>query len=74
MDFNTMVKKQEEIEQLKKEKKALIERLNSCQSVIEIASETIAEWFEDEDSRGDIYLDLIGELAPNEELLMKLKL
>ena len=73
MDFNTMVKKQEEIEQLKKEKKALIERLNSCQSVIEIAAETIAEWFEDEDSRGDIYLDLIGELAPNEELLMKLK-
>ena len=73
MDFNTMVKKQEEIDQLRKEKKASIERLNSCQSVIEIAAETIAEWFEDEEDRGDIYLDLIGELAPNEELLMKLK-
>ena len=73
MNFETIVKKQEELEQLKKEKKALIKRLESCQLVIENASETIAEWFEDEDSRGDIYLDLIGELAPTEELLMKLK-
>ena len=73
MSFNTIVKKQEEIDRLKKEKKALIERLNSCQSVIENASETIAEWFEDEDSRGDIYTDLIAELAPTEELLIKLK-
>jgi hypothetical protein len=41
--------------------------------VIENASETIAEWFEDEEDRGDIYLDLIGEIAPTEELLIKLK-
>ena len=71
--MDSMVKKQKEIEQLRKEKEALIERLNSCQSVIEMAAETIAEWFEDEEDRGDIYLDLIGELAPNEELLIKLK-
>jgi chromosome condensin MukBEF complex kleisin-like MukF subunit len=73
MDFNTMVKKQEEIELLKKEKKALIERLESCNSVIEEASETIEEWFEDEKDRGDIYINLIAELAPNEELLIKIK-
>ena len=73
MDFNTMVKKQEEIEFLKKEKKALIERLESCNSVIEEASDTIEEWFEDEKDRGDIYINLIAELAPNEELLIKIK-
>ena len=73
MDFNTMVKKQEEIELLKKEKKALIKRLESCNSVIEEASETIEEWFEDEKDRGDIYINLIAELAPNEELLIKIK-
>ena len=65
MDFNTIVKK--------KEKKALIERLESCNSVIEEASETIEEWFEDEKDRGDIYINLIAELAPNEELLIKIK-
>mgnify|MGYP003631116071 FL=1 len=73
MDFNTIVKKQKEIELLKKEKKSLIERLESCNSVIEEASETIEEWFEDEKDRGDIYINLIAELAPNEELLIKIK-
>lgn len=73
MNFETIVKKQEELERLKKENKALIKRLESCQLVIENASETIAEWFEDEEDRGDIYLDLIGEIAPTEELLIKLK-
>jgi len=69
----TIVKKQEELEQLKKENKALIKRLESSHSVIEYAAETIAEWFQEEEDRGDVYLDLIAELAPNEELLMKLK-
>tara|TARA_R100000541_G_scaffold57954_2_gene68530 strand:- start:641 stop:871 length:231 start_codon:yes stop_codon:yes gene_type:complete len=69
----TIVKKQEELEQLKKENKALIKRLESSHSVIENAAETIAEWFQEEEDRGDVYLDLIAELAPNEELLMKLK-
>ncbi len=69
----TIVKKQEELEQLKKENKALIKRLESSHSVIENAAETIAGWFQQEEDRGDVYLDLIAELAPNEELLMKLK-
>lgn len=62
-----------EIERLKKENKALIERLKASQEVIEDASETIAGWFQQEEDRGQIYLDLIGELAPNEELLRKIK-
>ena len=72
MNFETMVKKQEEIEQLKRDKKALIERLNASHSVIDEAAETIAQWFNKEEDRGDIYLALLGELAPNEELLNKL--
>lgn len=65
-EFDRIVEKQEEIEQLKRDKKALIERLNACQCVIEIAtdSELLGE---------DIHLLLCGELAPNEELLIKLK-
>ena len=73
MNFDTIVKKQEELERLKKENKALIKRLKSSHSVIENAAETIAEWFQKEEDRGDVYLDLIAELAPNEELLIKLE-
>ena len=43
MNFDTIVKKQEELERLKKENKALIKRLKSSHSVIENAAETIAE-------------------------------
>lgn len=71
--FETIVKKQEEIEQLKRDKKALLERLNASHSAIDSASETIAEWFPNEDERGAIYNELIGELAPNEELLRSLE-
>jgi hypothetical protein len=53
--------------------KALIERLNECHAVMEQTAETIAEWFPNEDERGDIYLDLISELAPTEELLIKME-
>jgi len=47
----------------------LIERLNSCHQVIDSAAETIAEWFSNKDERGDIYIELLAELAPTEELL-----
>lgn len=47
----------------------LTERLQSSQSAIESAVETLDE----EGNRGTIYLELCGELAPNEELLIKIE-
>lgn len=52
---------------------ALKERLNQCLNVIDSATDTIEQWFPDEEDRGDIYFDLISELAPTEELLMKIE-
>lgn len=70
MNFETIVKKQEEIEQLKRDKKSLIERLKESNKVIDHASSELhAKGLTDT----DMYEDLCGELAPNEELLIKLE-
>lgn len=53
--------------------KALVDRLSANQAIIKEAAEVITEWFEDEDSRGDIYNDLIAEIKPTEELLNKIE-
>ena len=53
--------------------KALVERLEACHATMDSTAETIAEWFPNIVERGDIYLDLISELAPTEELLIKIE-
>lgn len=72
-EFDRIVEKQEEIEQLKRDKKALIERLEASHRVMDGIADAVESWFKTEEERGDTYFDLISELAPNEELLIKLK-
>tara|TARA_R110000803_G_scaffold185900_7_gene248334 strand:+ start:1225 stop:1425 length:201 start_codon:yes stop_codon:yes gene_type:complete len=65
MNFETMVKKQEEIERLKRDNKALIERLSASHKAMDKATDYSLE--------EEINILLISELAPNEELLERLK-
>ncbi len=60
-----------DIKRLQKENAELLERLKSSNAVIDNAAETIAEWFKTEEDRGDIYLELLGELAPNEDVIRR---
>tara|TARA_R100000995_G_scaffold84922_1_gene65896 strand:+ start:19878 stop:20282 length:405 start_codon:yes stop_codon:yes gene_type:complete len=52
--------------------KKLIKRLKESQRIIEDAAQTIADWFEDKESRGQVYQDLIEQKEKNRKLLQKI--
>ena len=59
-------------ENLEEQNKALIERLNACHSTIDTAIDMFKDMGLDlEDS--EAYIELLGELAPNEELLRSIE-
>jgi pyruvate carboxylase len=51
----------------------LIVRLESNQKAIQYATDMIEEWNPESYEELDYYVELIGELAENEELLIALK-
>lgn len=61
------------ISELEKNKTELQDRLNACHTVMDETSGNLLEWFPDDTKDSDMYLNLIGELAENEELLIKLE-
>tara|TARA_R110002096_G_scaffold382312_1_gene576195 strand:- start:1037 stop:1258 length:222 start_codon:yes stop_codon:yes gene_type:complete len=71
--FDTMVKKQEEIQELKKQNKALIERLNASHRALDNATESLTELFDKQFHEDNFYIEMVSELAPNEELLRSLE-
>lgn len=63
----------EQLKQLKKENELLIQRIKSCDLLIEDVICTLNEWFDDDDDKGDIYIDAIKELDYNKKILTKIK-
>jgi len=63
----------EQVKQLKKENELLIQRIKSCDLLIEDVICTLNEWFDDDDDKGDIYIDAIKELDYNKKILTKIK-
>jgi|9_EtaG_2_1085328.scaffolds.fasta_scaffold00412_5 hypothetical protein len=63
----------EQVKQLKKENELLIQRIKSCDLLIEDVICTLNEWFDDDDDKGDIYIDAIKELDYNKKILTKTK-
>tara|TARA_R100001440_G_scaffold46725_2_gene66434 strand:+ start:8189 stop:8407 length:219 start_codon:yes stop_codon:yes gene_type:complete len=61
------------IKQLKKENELLIQRIKSCDLLIEDVICTLNEWFDDDDDKGDIYIGAIKELDYNKKTLTKIK-
>lgn len=53
--------------------KALTERLESCFRVIDEATDVLKEWCDLQPDLCNAFSELLGELAPTEELLKKLK-
>ncbi len=64
--------KGEIIAELSEKVRLLTERLNACVTAMDSATDTIAQWFPDEHRDYSAYLDLVGEIAETETLLLDL--
>ncbi len=61
------------IELLEEQNKALIERLNASHKAIDNAVDTLDELFDNQFQEDNFYIEMVSELAPNEELLRSIE-
>ena len=62
-----------DIDKLKEQNKALLERLNASQSAIDEALDGLLDLYGEGVKESDAYLELASQLVPNEELLKSIE-